>query len=545
MSDLEEHLDGLSIEERSRIGWHIRKIAAARESLPAFFEYVVREEISQKPVKTLPHQRVHLKFIKQHPRCVCRLPVGFSKSFLAATDLLDSLGRDPTMRAAVISAAAEQAKKVLSMVRAYIEESPELRLVYPKLTQTKREGEPWTQSAITVDRPYGIRDPSLVAVGVDSLKIPGSRLKKIVVDDILNKENTATPEQREQVKSFFKTTVLSRRDAVDASITVINTPWDRDDLTYWLEEKLYWPTLTMDSYGDIRISNTDFDCEDIRPAHEIGDGQVASVVRLTAHDDPTPDTDLTTSLWPERYPLEKLEEIRTKDYADSPLEWAQTMRCKAISDESMKVKREWVQRAQRLAKDLGFEKAWKDDWGGGQTFTGVDLAIGKNKRNDLTCFFTIHVDELGRRIVLDVDAGRWSGTEILARLTQKHKQFGSIIRIETNAAQMWMKEFALEVDPSLPIRSHNTGKNKSDVNFGLEMVFTDIENGLWAIPTGDEQTDEWIKEMYSYDPDKHTGDRLMASWLAREQARQSGAFARVRARRNGNTGSPIGLLLAR
>ena len=29
----------------------------------------------------------------------------------------------------------------------------------------------------------------------------------------------------------------------------------------------------------------------------------------------------------------------------------------------------------------------------------------------------------------------------------------------------------------------------------------------------------WIQEMLYYDPEAHTGDRLMASWFAREAAR--------------------------
>ncbi len=569
MSAIDEHLEGLSTADRAAIRWHVARAAAARNDISKFFEYVVREEISQQPVTTLPHQRLFLEFVKAHPRCVARLPVGFSKTFLSATDLMFELGRDNTMRAAIVSASAAQAKKPLGMVKSYIEESPELRLVFPKLRQSQRDSESWTQSAITIDRPFGIRDPSLIAVGLDSKLLPGARLKRIVCDDLLNKENTHSPDQREQVKGFFKSTILSRRDAAGASITVTNTPWDPDDLTYWLENDLHWPTITMDAYGEIRFSNCpDFDSDLVRPVYSVQESTEDDPCRLAVHDalehvlpalelaNPAAAEQLVksgatdvvdelevVSLWPGRWPIPKLDELKAKDYADSPTEFNQTIRCLAVSEETSRIKAEWLQRARRLARDLGFERPTAE-WSTGNTFTGVDLAVGRGKKNDRTCFFTIWVDGMGRRVILDVEYGRWTGREILDNLMAKQHAFGSIVRIETNAAQLWMKEFALEFDPSLPIRKHNTGANKTDVNFGLETIFADIENGLWAIPSGCKHIDRWISEMKSYDPDKHTGDGLMACWFAREQARQSGAFALARSRQRGLK-SPIGSISAR
>lgn len=494
------------------------------------------------------------------PHCFIANDLVAHNTFLSASEIMYELGQDPLTRIGIISASSAQASKPLSMVRAYIEESAQLRLVFPKLRPTKRDGESWTQTALVVDRPFGIRDPSLVALGLDSRRLAGSRLKRVYVDDLLDAENSHTPELREMVKRRFIGEVLSRQDKDDFNITVTNTPRDPDDLTYWLE-KSGWPTLTMDAYGDITITNTDFDCADIRPAYEVPDGSVAEVVRLSSHDapaflepasvdaqKPVPaepfDLERVVSLWPERWSLDSLEERRLSDNAGSPLEWAQTMRCIAYSDDTSKVKRAWIERGQQLARDLGFATP-RSSWVGGNTYTGVDLAVGKGKQNDFTCFFTIHIDNEGRRVILDVEYGRWSGTEILSRLIKKHEQFGSIIRIETNAAQLWMKEFAIEADPSLPIRSHNTGKNKTDVNFGLEHVFTDLENGLWVIPSGDKGVERWIYELVTYNPDKHTGDVLMASWFAREQARSSGAFAAVRQRRAGVKGGIVANLMAR
>lgn len=52
-----------------------------------------------------------------------------------------------------------------------------------------------------------------------------------------------------------------------------------------------------------------------------------------------------------------------------------------------------------------------------------------------------------------------------------------------------------------------------------------MRNGLWLIPSGQsgaeltEDVREWQRDMLFYSPESHTGDRLMASWFAREAAR--------------------------
>ncbi len=59
----------------------------------------------------------------------------------------------------------------------------------------------------------------------------------------------------------------------------------------------------------------------------------------------------------------------------------------------------------------------------------------------------------------------------------------------------------------------------------------ELAGGKWLIPNEHKQPNgkvepmhkevgEWISEMLFYDPKEHTGDRLMASWFAREGARK-------------------------
>src|SRR5574343_736506 len=184
--------------DKALLAAQMRRITRARSHPSHFYEYVMREETTRARIKLLAFQKLVFEFVMEHDRCVLRLPVGGSKTYMMAALTMFLLGKDPTARGAVISATQAQAAKPLSLVRNYIERSSELHAVYPLLRPSQVESDPWTQTAITVDRPFGIRDPSLVAVGVDG-SIPGSRINWCLVDDILNLENTATADQREKV----------------------------------------------------------------------------------------------------------------------------------------------------------------------------------------------------------------------------------------------------------------------------------------------------------------------------------------------------------
>jgi len=523
----------------------MRKIGRARVDAGAAFEFVMREETTRDRIRLLPHQRLIFDFVATYPRCVLRLPVGFSKTYTMGFLSMFMLGEDPTTRGAIVSATQGQAEKPFSLVKSYIEQSAELRAVFPKLRPTQRRDEHWTQTKLVVDRPGGIRDPSLVAVGVDGA-LPGSRLNWILVDDILDVNNTATLASREKVAKWFATTVLSRRDIRGSKIVVCNTPWvapsatDDGDLTYQLE-KAGWPTLTMNAEGAIFFTNADdFDVDYIRPSHRNAWGDEEH--RLTQHDDsellrkayapndpphPSIDVEDVITLWPDKFDREALNRLR-EDF--SPIEFAQLFLMVCQDASGGKVQKAWIEAAKDLAINLG-HFSFKAEWTGPEpTFTGVDLGVGKTKRSDLTALFSFVVLQDRRRLILDIDFGRFRGRQIVDRIIDKHQRFGSIVRVENNAAQDFILQWTRDRDVSIPLRAHTTGKNKADPRHGVESLFIEIENGAWIIPAqpGGEVSkavQQWLNEMYSYRPDQHTGDVLIASWLAREQARRSGAFA--------------------
>lgn len=490
----------------------------AREDSSFFFELVMREEHTQTPIVTMPHQKVLFSFIDAFPHCVIRLPVGASKTFCMTAMGLKWLGEDPSARGAIISATQGQAAKPLKMMADYITHpmlAAALRLVYPHLRRTQRIGDPWMRTAITVDRPPGIRDPSVTAIGIDG-QLPGARLKWALVDDVLDRENTSTPAGRDKVFEFFDSTVLSRLDPEHARLVVMNTPWHPDDATYRLE-RAGWPTLTMNIDGDITLTNVppEWDTDEIQPSIKPGE-----VYRLTAHGE---DAEEAVPLWPERFSRERIEELRKEHL---PHRFNQLYMCRTHDEQSARCKIEWIDKCKRAARAAGAQLVSRYE-GKNLTVTGVDLAVGMEARHDKTAFVTLELLPTGKRRILDVETGRWDGPTIVAKLIRKQRQYNSIVRVETNAAQKYIQQFTLAAHASIPVKCHNTGKNKMNPQFGIESIFIELSNGAWLIPCDKQghchkHVQELVDDWLYYDASKHTGDAAMAAWLAREQGRELG-----------------------
>jgi hypothetical protein len=503
--------------------WHAEK---ASTDAKEFFAFVMRQEHTGATVECAPHQRVLLDFVTAHPMCVIRMPVGTSKTFCMAAITLHLLGQDVSSRGAIVSATQAQAMKPLSMVRDTIETSDALRLVFPNLRRSTRKTDSWTITEITVARPPGIRDPSLLAVGIDGA-LSGARLSWCVVDDILDRENTATPAGLQKVHEWFDSTVLSRLDPDGGRCVVTNTPWNPDDLTYRLEAA-GWPTLSMDVAGNLKITNApDFDTDDIVPSAREGE-----VYRLAQHDEPRNASgevyEESVPLWPTRYSWEQIEALRTKHL---PHRFNQLYFCICRADDTARCKTDWIDRCKAHGRGITLVTEYN---GANTTFTGVDLAVGKGASYDATAFFTFEHLPDGKRKILDVEFGQWDAPTIVSKLIDKAQRYKSIVRVENNAAQDYIRQFARAQNASVPIRAHATGRGKAHPEYGVEGLFIELQNGAWIIPCDihgrcHPAVQQWVNDCLYYQPDAHTGDVLMAAYLAREQAREFGMAAGVTA----------------
>jgi hypothetical protein len=228
------------------------------------------------------------------------------------------------------------------------------------------------------------------------------------------------------------------------------------------------------------------------------------------------------SNWEERWSNERIEQRRREL---GLTEFARQMLCKPRDDDSARFKREWVEAG--LKKGLGLATLAQLDVlpTGCATFTGVDLGVQTKESADQTVLFTILVHPNEDRQVLCVEAGRWSGPDIVRRIIDTHRRYRSIVYVENNAAQDFVLQFARE-HGAIPVRPFTTGRTKAHPEFGVESLAVEMQNAKWIIPNHEGHCDRevraWLDELLAYSPFDHTGDRVMASWFAREGAR---AFA--------------------
>ncbi len=535
----------------------------AREDVAAFFEFVIREEKTLAPVKLAPHQRVLLEFVQAHDRPVLMGPVGHAKSTSLLGYTLWMLGTHPELRGAIISATQEQAEKFVITARDYIENSLELRLVFPNLRRSQRAGDHWTQTRLVVQRPIGIRDPSLVAIGMDGA-IEGARLNWVIVDDLLKADNTRTKEACLKVREWVQTSVESRMDKGQGlrKIVFSNTPWHPDDLVMTLRDA-GWPTLTMDVEGFIHVQDDrenaraareegrpfePWDSDLLRPAYpDAGENdRLYNVCRLKQHPD-------GSTLWPERIDRRELERTRRNMESHAFL---QSYMCQVRDNDTAWCKEQWITLGKLLARcegDAGKEilqymPAGKPAWdlqkayrGPYQAHTGVDLAVSERAASDDTAFFTFCVLPTGHRLVLDIEILKCDGPTMARKVAEKHRLFNSIVTVEDVGMQKMVIQLVQKHAKGVPIKGYTTtGSRKASIENGLPIIFAELEQGLWLIPNDQNgvmnpHVRKWVEGLLQYEPGPHTPDALMAMLFARDRARLFGQLT------PGGNGGPVDL----
>ena len=464
----------------------------ARENPAAFVQYCFRHEETDAPLMNAEHHNEWHEFLNDNDRAILFAPVEHAKTqHIAVGRVLYALGKNPSKRLAVVSLTqSRHADKVVGQVRRHIESNPRLHKVFPDLKPSEDLHDPWGQSRIVVQRDTNAKDPSLQGLGAFG-PINGSRLDGIIIDDVLNFENTRTADQITKLIEWMDSEVFTRVGD-DGWIHWIGTPWTPMDPMHQVAKRSGWASERYSA-----VLNPDAPMEDWEP------------------------------MWPEQFSIDRLKRIY---HATTPLNFARKYLCQVRMDAASRFKQEWIDNALGLGRRMRLTKRHPVGPSGQalRCYTGVDLGVGQKESNDLTCLFTIAVEENGRKRVLDIQSGRFTAPEILQRIQGVVQNYGSIVYVEDVAAQSFLLQWASS--QGLPVRGFTTTAGKKyHEHYGVESLAIEMRNGGWVIPSGepgeqiDPEVDEWIREMLYYTPEAHTGDRLMASWFAREAARAGGA----------------------
>lgn len=452
-------------------------VELARRDVNTFIEYVMRDERTGLPVLQAPIHEAWHDEADHHARLLIWSHVEAGKtSQLAIGRTLWALYNDPSTRVVILSNTHHQAEKITRTIANYIQNSEALaRVSEGKL----RPALPWSSTVLTVERPTVSKDPSVLATGVHG-NITGARIDLLIMDDILDYENCKTTQARNDLWDWYNATVVGRLTE-NARVICIGTAFHPDDALHRFARQAGWQARRYP----------------------------------VLH----PDTGLPR--WPERWPMERIQARMTEM---GSLESARQLMCIARDDSSSRFRQQYIDKCLINGRGKKMASLLQTVPKGCRTYTGVDLAVQKGDAADLTVLFSVLVDQYGNRRVLGIESGKWSGPEIIQRICDAHYRYQSIVIVENNSAQDFILQFTRNMS-DVPVRAFTTGRNKAHPEFGVEGLATEFENGKWTIPCEEDGTcapevSAWISEMLYYDPNGHTGDRLMACWFAREGIRQ-------------------------
>jgi hypothetical protein len=457
----------------------------ARNDANVFIPFILRDEATGNPISQAPYHEELQNFIDDNDRAVVwgHVEMGKTQQVSVGRPLFE-LGKNPDLRVVVVQATATQATKIVRAVGEHIDKNVWLHMVFPHLKRGKDQ--PWNSQQLTVDRTQGIVQPSFQGIGAHG-NILGARIDLLILDDILTMENTRTQGAREDIYQWVKSTLLGRLTP-NARVIFLGNAWHPDDSMF---------RLSFEGWASRRFPVRD------------------------------PVTQLTN--WPERWPQSRIES-KAKEFG--PVEAARQLDCLARSEDAARFKKDWIGLC--LQRGMGMELPYaltaNDIPAGAFTFTGVDLGVKKGIHNDLTVLFSIMALPDGSIQVLQCESGKWSAPDIIDKIFESHVRYRSRVLVEDNGAQDFIRQFAKHLNKTVPIYPFNTrgsGKigNKNHPQYGVEGIAAEMAGARWIIPCDDQgvptpEIHAWIQEMLYYDPLGHTGDRLMASWVAREGGRR-------------------------
>lgn len=470
-------------------------IERARRDRNAFAEYCFTDQVTGVAIRQAWHHRELHRLTAQHDRLVVWFPVEHGKTTQARIALIDLLGHHPDWQFAYLSSKQKQAAKVVKAAAREIVTNDRVRAVFPNLRAQRssfnKAVDTWGATAIRVEGcPPGVKDASLTAYGLDG-EILGARLHGIIIDNILDRENTWSHLLREKTLDKLDNEVFTRI-LPGGFIWIFDTSWHLKDALHQIAKRPGWHSVKFDA--------------------EVGpDGG------------PGP-------LWPEKFPASRLQAIRD---TSTQVSYDRQYRNKPLSDSAGAFKEAFLVSAWgRTRWCESIEDALPDADARAQAFvcTGIDLATRKGEEHDQTVLSTVLQDGPRYRL-LRIKAMRAEGVGILRAMLEVQRRFHNgagtaFFRVEDNAAQVYIVQMcqdasilkALGASPEdlqrIVVRGATTTRKVRELELGIPSLAGDFEMDRWDIPDHWE-TQQLRDEMLSWSPDVHTGDRLMSLWIAR------------------------------
>lgn len=213
---------------------------------------------------------------------------------------------NPNLRILIVQKTGDSAIKSLEFIKKHLESNEIIKKWYAKhwkkLTgetditnkagQTKEKSGFWQQRRIYVKRSIISKDPSIETVGIGGT-ITGGRADIIILDDILDDENTKTDSRLRDIKSWFEGTVSQLGEPWTKKV-VIGTPKtnNEDDIYNIIQNNPSWKTYFMPALISPTFDEIEYDII------KNDDGIVKGVN--------VKNKDKIKTLWPSKWDIESL-----------------------------------------------------------------------------------------------------------------------------------------------------------------------------------------------------------------------------------------------
>ena len=182
----------------------------------------------------------------KHDRIIIPAPRDHGKSTAIAITLpLKRILNNPNYRVLIAQKSKRQAEKTVRILREQFESNPRILSDFGDM-----RGTPWESDKFYVKRKATMeKDPTVEGIGMMGA-ITGGHFDLIVLDDILDEENTKTELKRQRGEEWLRGTIMPMAEPGTQIICICTRKHFRDLYGWLLENPLWWhPACRREDYG--------------------------------------------------------------------------------------------------------------------------------------------------------------------------------------------------------------------------------------------------------------------------------------------------------
>lgn len=402
-------------------------------------------------------------------------------------------------------ATMEVAKIVLGQIKSQLTQNPRIRAGFGAFNpmelppEERTVEQDWSQSSITVNRPdFTVKDPTVAVIG-SLTNVLSRRADRLIQDDILNDQIAFSEAESERLERWRINDVVPVLKS-DGQEIITGTPYRKGDFYHGLME------MSLEKGGEYHVF--------------IGDAII--------------DETQQTTLWPERWPYDKLMQRRRKM---GTVRFNRNYRCRITSDEDSPFPMIWFTGGvdkttgaiypgcydNSLTLGTGPRRLRPEERWLRFSVIGVDPAIGVTKKAKYFCAIVLGIDYSNHLVIAEIVRGKFTfpaQKRIVIGLNEKWRP--SYVVVENNSYQQALLQGIGEEPESavIPLVPWHTGSKKTRPDIGVPAMDVYFETGRFKIPRADvkskELTDLLIEELH-YWGRSETSDMAMSLWFGFER----------------------------